>query len=481
MPDTWQLSPDRYFSPEPQQRALARELHAGVAGLPLICPHGHVNPSMFSEPEFRFGTPVDLLITPDHYVLRTLYAQGVPLEALGVPRRDGAPAENDHRRIWQTFAENFYLFRGTPSGVWLAHELIEIFGVREKLTGESAQRVYDHLVDRLSSAEYNPRRLYEQFNIEVLATTDEAADPLAHHRAIQDSGWRARIIPTFRPDAVINLEIAGWRENLRALEKACNLKIDSYRCFVTALKGRRAFFKRLGAKATDADVFIACTDELSPGEAEALFQTALAGHVSHEEAIRFTGHMLMEMARMSIEDGLVMQMHVGSWRNHNPVLYGQFGPHRGGDMPISAEFTKGLHSLLGKYGNDPRLALIVFTLDESTYTRELAPLAGHYPALKLGPPWWFQDSPNGMARYFDGVMETAGLYNTAGFNDDTRALPSIPARHDLWRRASANWLAGLVVRGIIDRQDAEAMAHEMAYGLAKRAYRLDESGSRAAQ
>jgi len=466
------MDPNRYFSPDPGQREIAAQLHARVAGLPLICPHGHVDPRLFADPDYSFGSPVDLLIAPDHYILRMLYSQGIALESLGILRRDGAPVESDHRKIWQTFADHFYLFRGAPTGVWIADELHHLFGVEEKLTSASAQRVYDCIAEKLASSEFRPRALYERFNIEVLCTTDAATDSLEHHRAIQDSGWKGRIIPCFRPDAVINPDTPGWRKNIEALGAASGVEVTSLRKFVQALENRRAFFKHMGATATDHATPTAYTFELSQAEAETIFQRALRGEAAAGDSARFTGHMLMEMARMSIEDGLVMQLHAGSLRNHNPLIFERFGSDMGADIPLASEFTRNLRPLLNKYGNDSRLTLILFTLDETTYSRELAPLAGHYPAVKLGPPWWFHDSPNGMARFFEQVLETAGLYNTVGFNDDTRAFCSIPARHDLWRRAAANWIAGLVVRGIVDRGNAEAMIHDLAYRLAKKAYKL---------
>ncbi len=281
------------------------------------------------------------------------------------------------------------------------------------------------------------------------------------------------MVPTFRPDAVVNLGTAGWREHLQALSDSVGYEISSYQLLVRALEERRAFFKEMGAHATDHAVLTAYTGELPPADAEAIFARALKAEATAEDARVFTGHMLMEMARMSIEDGLVMQVHVGSYRNHNAGIFEAFGADKGADIPIASEFTRNLHPLLTKYGNDPRLTLILFNLDEDTYARELAPLAGHYPTVKIGPPWWFHDSVNGMRRYFDRIMETAGIYNTAGFNDDTRAFPSIPARHDVWRRASANWVAGLIVRGLIDMQDGVEMIHALAYGLAKKAYGFD--------
>jgi len=470
----WHLSEDRFFDPDPAQRRVARELYVGVAGLPIISPHGHVDPRLLADENASFGTPADLFIIPDHYVFRMLYSQGVPMEALGVPRAPtgGGAVESDHRKIWQRFAEHYYLFRGTPSGAWLDHALTKVFGVRQKLNEANAQAVYDELMARLALPEYRPRALFKRFNIEVLATTDASSDLLAHHRALAESGWDGRVIPTFRPDAVVTLLTPGWSENLTALSQAIGSDITSYKTFVRALENRRAFFKRMGATATDHAAETAYTGRLDVAEAEAIFQGALQGRSTAEDAHRFTGHMLMEMARMSIDDGLVMQLHVGSVRGHNALVRTRFGNDKGCDIPTTGEFTHNLWPLLDAHGNDPRLTLIIFTLDEATYARELAPLAGHYPALRLGPPWWFYDSPNGMRRYFDQVIETAGLYNIAGFNDDTRAFCSIPARHDVWRRVSCDWLAGLVVRGQIDDTDAADMAFELAYGLAKRAYRL---------
>jgi glucuronate isomerase len=467
------LSPDRYFDPDPKQKEAARRLYERVASAPLVCPHGHVDPRMFADPDYDYGTPVDLLLISDHYVFRMLYSQGIPLEHLGIPARDGGAVEADHRRIWQIFADNFYLFRGTPTGMWLGHELHDIFGVEEKLTGETGQAIYDQIAAQLAKPEFRPRRLFERFNIEVLATTDAATDSLDHHRMIRESGWKGRVVPTFRPDGVLNVDRPDWRDNIAELSRASGIDVDSPRRLIEALEQRRAHFRGLGATATDHAALTPYTAELSDREAEAIFQRALKGEATEADAARFTGHMLMESARMSIEDGLVMQLHPGSYRNHNRAVFDRFGLDKGADIPIPTEFTRNLSPLLNKYGNDPRLTLILFTLDESTYSRELAPLAGHYPAVRLGPPWWFYDSLNGMRRYRDLVMETAGLYNTVGFNDDTRAFPSIPARHDLARRVDANWLAGLVVRGIIDMDDAGEMIEDAAYGLAKRAYKFD--------
>lgn len=466
-----QLSPDRYFDPDPTVRRIARELYETAATLPLVCPHGHVDPRLLADEDATLGTPADLFILPDHYVLRMLYSQGIAMEAMGIAPLDGG-AETDHRKIWQLFADHFYLFRGTPTGLWINEELQTIFGVTEPLNGKTAQSIYAQIADRLAAPEFRPRRLFEQFNVEVLCTTDAATDTLAYHQTIRASGWGGNILPTFRPDNLINLDSANWVQNIATLSQVSGIDIHNYATFVQALEQRRAFFKQMGAVATDHGAQTPYTGELAPQAAETIFQQALSGAGSADDAARFTGHMLIEMARMSIEDGLVMQLHPGSLRNHNALFITRFGRDRGDDIPVQTEYTRNLQPLLNKYGNDPRLTLILFTLDETTYSRELAPLAGHYPSLKLGPPWWFFDSYNGMQRFFEGVMETAGLYNTAGFNDDTRAFASIQARHDLWRRASANWLAGLVARHIVRVEDAGEMMLDLAYRLPKQAYRL---------
>jgi glucuronate isomerase len=466
------MADTRYFRPDAGQAAVAAQLYQQIKDLPLICPHGHVDPRLLSDPHYEFGTPVDLLIIPDHYIFRMLYSQGIALEALGIPRKDGSPVETDHRKIWQTVCDHWHLFRATPTGMWLRDELNDVFGINYKMNSANAQTIYDAIADKLAQSDFRPRELFERFNIEVLATTDAATDTLPHHQAIRASGWTGRVIPTFRPDAVVNMDTEGWQTNIQKLGEVAGIAVTDYRSFVAALEQRRVFFKTMGAAATDHAALTAYTECLSEQEADAIFQRGLRGAASVDDMRRFTGHMLIEMARMSSEDGLVMQLHIGSYRNHNPVVFQHFGRDMGADIPTTSEFTRNLKPLLDLFGSNPAVTLVLFNLDETTYSRELAPLAGHYPALRLGPPWWFFDSWNGMQRFFDNVIETAGLYNTAGFNDDTRAYPSIPARHDVWRRASADWLANLVVRNIIDEEDAAEMAADMAYRLAKKTYRL---------
>jgi len=400
-----------------------------------------------------FPEPASLIVQPDHYILRLLYANGVPLEAV---------LKAEPRRVWQLFAEHYYLFRGTPSGAWLDYELHEVFGIRDSLSGETAPRIYDEIVEKLTSPEFRPRALFERFNIEVLATTDAATDTLEHHRAIRESGWKGRVIPTFRPDALFKISSPEFDA----------LGARDYTSFMRTLTERRAYFKQMGATATDHGVLEPYTALLPEAEAERLFQRARQGQASAEDERRFTAHMLMEMAQLSLADGLVMQIHPGAFRDHNTQVFERFGPHMGGDIPVAAEFTRNLHPLLNAYGNDPRFTLVLFTLDESTYSRELAPLAGHYPAVRLGPPWWFHDSMEGMRRFRERTTETASVYKTAGFNDDTRAFCSIPARHDLARRMDANYLGGLVARHVIDESDARRMARALAYELVRKTYRL---------
>jgi glucuronate isomerase len=474
---TLALHEDRYFDADPAVRRAARAVYDDTRALPLVCPHGHVDPRLLAADE-PFPEPAALLLLPDHYILRMLYSRGVSLESLGVPRRDGAPVETDPRRIWQRFAEHYYLFTGTPTAAWLSYELHELFGVREKLTADSGQRIYDAIAERLRTPEFRPRALYERFGIEVLATTDRATDTLEHHRAIRDSGWRGRVIPTFRPDQLFAVASASWRDDVKALEQIVGSSIRSAAELTDALAQRRRDFQALGGTATDHGVEVPATARLAAADADALFARAMAGKATLADQHAFEAHMLMEMARLSLDDGLVMQLHAGSLRNHNSTLLEQFGPDRGGDIPVLTEYTRNLRPLLEAYGNDPRLTLILFTLDESAYSRELAPLAGHYPALRLGPPWWFHDSIEGMTRFRQQTTETAGFYNTVGFNDDTRAFCSIPARHDLARRLDANFLGGLVARHVIDLDDARRVGRALAYELARDAYHLGAADAR---
>lgn len=465
------LHPDRLFPAEPATRAVARRLHAEIAALPIVSPHGHTDPSWFALNE-AFPNPAALLITPDHYVFRMLYSQGVPMEALGVPRADGGAVETDPRAMWRVFAAHYHLFRGTPSRLWLDWVFSEVFGLTERLSEGTADRQYDVIHAALASEAFRPRALFERFGIEVIATTESATDELRHHQTIRESNWAGRVITAFRPDAVVDPEFEGFKDNLSRLGALTGEDAFSYDGYLAALVDRRAFFKRMGATSTDHGHPTAATANLSRSEAEGLFVKAVNGGVTPAEAELFRAHMLVEMARMSLDDGLVMQVHPGSFRNHNAQAFARFGRDKGADIPTRTDYVHTLKPLLDRFGGEPELTVIVFTLDETSYSRELAPLAGHYPALRLGPAWWFHDSPEGMRRFREQTTETAGFYNTVGFNDDTRAFLSIPARHDVARRMDCGFLAKLVVEHRLEEDEAVELAHELTYGLVKRAYKL---------
>ena len=468
------LHPDRLFDSDPAPRRIARDLYESVSGLPLVCPHGHVPPALLAENE-PFPEPTALILTPDHYVFRMLHSQGVSLEEMGIPTRDGTPVESDPRVIWRRFAEHYHLFLGTPTRAWLDHSFYHVFDLRVRLDAASAMHVYDQIAERLRDPGFRPRALFERFNIEVLTTTDAAADSLAHHEQIRSSGWDGRVVPCFRPDAVLRIAAASWRDELERLQATASEEITGYAAFIRVLEERRRFFRSMGATSTDHAVLEPYTERISDDEAEKLFTRALLGRATPEDQRRFEAHMLMEMARMSIEDGLVMQIHPGSLRDHNRHIHARFGTDMGADIPLQTEYTRNLRELLNAYGSDPRFGLVVFTLDETAYSRELAPLAGHYPAMRLGPAWWFFDSFDGMLRYRELTTETAGIYNTAGFNDDTRAFLSIPSRHDVARRADATFLARRVARHQIGEADARAMMRALTYDLVRETYRLDRS------
>ena len=463
----WTLNPDRGFAPDPGQRSLARALYGAVADLPLLSPHGHVAPGLLLD-DAPMADPATTFVVPDHYLLRMLFSQGVQLERLGVARSDGAPVETDPREIWREFAAHYHLFAGTPSGLWLKHELVDLFGLDERPSAATADRTFDHLSAKLAQPEFRPRALFRQFGIELLATTDAATDDLTEHVALQAAGMP--IVPTFRPDAVIDPTRGDFVEATELLAERSGVAITDYASYLEALRQRRAAFKAAGGTATDHAALTADVVELPA--AERVFARVQAGDASQAERQAFAAHMLLQMARMSADDGLVMQLHVGSLRDHHRLTFERFGRDKGADMPIATNWTRELRPLLEELGTHPRFRMVLYTLDETTYARELAPLAGFYPTLRLGAPWWFFDSVLGMERYLDAVSETAGIYNLAGFVDDTRAFPSIPARHDVWRRVTCNWLAGRVVRGLIDEDEAPGLARALAYDLTKETYRL---------
>ncbi|MEA3541007.1 MAG: glucuronate isomerase [Pseudomonadota bacterium] len=464
------LHPDRLFPSEPATRDIARRLYATVKDLPIVSPHGHTDPRWFAYDQ-PFANPAELLIVPDHYVFRMLYSQGVRLDELGVPTIDGSATADDPRAIWRRFAERYHLFRGTPSRMWLDWVFAEAFGIEVRLEAATADHYYDVIDAALKTDAFRPRALFERYNIEVIATTEGPLDPLDHHRAIRESGWSGKVVTAYRPDPVLDPDDPKFIDNV---QRFCAMAGEdaSYAGYLRAHEKRRADFRAAGATSTDHGHPSAFTANLSPDEAEALYARVTSGPVSAQEAELFRGHMLVQMARMSIEDGMVMQLHPGVHRNHNDAVRARFGKDKGADIPTAGEFVAALKPLLDLYGNDPRLTLILFTLDEDVYSRELAPLAGHYPVLRLGPPWWFHDSPEGMRRFRERATETAGFYNTVGFNDDTRAFLSIPARHDVARRMDCGWLAQLVAEHRLEEDEAFEVARALAYDLAKVAYKL---------
>ncbi len=466
------LDNDRLFPLEPKARDLARALYREVSRLPIISPHGHTDPRWYAENE-PFPDPAQLFVVPDHYVFRMLCSQGIPPEKLGVARIDGGTSETDSRAIWRLFSENFYLFRGTPSRGWLEHAFEHVFGLTKRLGPDTADEFYDHIDDCLKRPEFRPRALFERFNIEVIATTEDPLDDLKWHRKIRESGWTGRrVITAYRPDPVVDPDFEGFAENVEKLGAITGLDTTRYDQYLDAHRARRAYFREFGATSTDHGHATARTEDLPKAEAAALFEKALKGACSADEADAFRGHMLTEMARMSIEDGLVLQIHPGSFRNHSSAMMARHGRNVGFDIPVQTSYVEALRPLLNAVGMDPSLSIILFTLDETAYTRELAPLAGAYPSLKLGPAWWFHDSPEGMRRYREMTTETAGFYNTVGFNDDTRAFCSIPARHDVARRVDCAYLATLVTTGRLDEDEAPEVARDLTYNLVKRAYKL---------
>ena len=465
---------DELFPPDPKVREIARELYDGVARLPIISPHGHVDARLLADDE-PFADPARLLIVPDHYLTRMLVSQGVPPDRLGVRPLDGGPAETDGRAIWRLFAAHWHLFRGTPSRLWLELILRDVFGLGDvRLTPGTADAVYDAIAERLAEPRFRPRALFERFGIETLATTESPLDPLAHHDRLAADGWGGRVISTFRPDDVVDMDRPGWERSVRLLGRLTGEDVEDFDGYLAALRQRRAYFAERGATATDHGHPTAGTRELDRDRAARIFEREMCGDgfAGPDDAEAFRGHMLMEFAEMSLADGLVMQLHPGPFRDHDPWLRRRFGPDSGGDIPTPTDYVRSLKPLLDRFGHEPGFRLVVFTLDESAFTRELAPLAGVYPAMYLGAPWWFLDSPEGLRRFRETVTETAGFYNTAGFTDDTRAFCSIPVRHQVARRIDAAYLARLVAEERLPLDEAAQTAADLAYHLPKHVYNL---------
>ncbi len=465
------LHEDRLFPADKATRNVARALYETVRDLPIISPHGHTDPRWFAQNQ-NFTNATELFITPDHYVFRMLYSQGIPLTSLGIPRWDGGETATDPKKIWQLFADHYYLYAATPSRLWLDTVFRDVFGLQDMLCSDNAMAYYEHITAKLQDASFKPRALMDKFNIELIATTEGALDALPYHGELKGTGWDKRVITTFRPDDVVDASREDIVNNIARLGEITGEDTETWQGYLNAIRARRAFFREHGATATDHGHPTARTADLSLSECESLFAKVRSGESNAEEQELFRAQMLTELAGMSIEDGMVMQIHPGSFRNHNSTLFTQFGRDKGHDIPMQTDYVSSLRPLLSKYGNNPALNIILFTLDETTYSRELAPLAGHYPCLKLGPAWWFHDSPEGMLRFRHQVTETAGFFNTVGFNDDTRAFLSIPARHDVARRIDCRFLAQMVVEHRISETEAQSIAYKLTYELAKNAYKL---------
>jgi glucuronate isomerase len=458
---------DRLFPADTAVRKIAKALYEQVRNLPIVSPHGHTQAGWFAKNE-PFPDPAKLFVQPDHYVYRMLYSQGISLEDLEI----GVAEMKNPRKVWGLFASHYYLFRGTPSRMWLDFVFQEVFGMEQRFSAKTADLYYDTIAEKLKKPEFLPCALFERFNIEVLSTTDSPLDSLDDHKAVRESGWKARILPAFRPDQVVDPEFAGFSQSILKLGEQNGEDASTWSGYLNALRKARLRFKTLGCTSTDHGHLTAETADLPLAEATELFNKVFTGKADKRQQVLFQAQMLTEMAQMSLEDGLVMQIHPGSTRNHNRKVYEKYGRDVGCDIPRPTNYVDALRPLLNRFGNESKLTIILFTLDESTYSRELAPLAGHYPCLRLGPAWWFNDSPEGMMRFRQQVTETAGFYNTVGFNDDTRAFLSIPARHDVARRIDCAFLARLVAEHRLDEDEAYEVAYELTYGLVKKAYKL---------
>ncbi len=467
-----ELDPDRLFPADAVTRDVARHLYERVRGLTVVSPHGHVDPTLLLD-DRPFADPASLFVTPDHYVTRMLHAQGVPLSELGIPRGDGSGPAGDPRQTWRLLCKHWDAFRGTPSRFWIEGALAGVFDVPIRPSEADADLLYDRLVDRFALPENRPRALYQRFNLEVLATTDDPCSDLAAHRRLrEDDTWKGRVVPTFRPDRYLDPTLPDWRQRVEDLGRATGVDTAGYGGFIEALEARRAYFKQNGATATDHGPPDAAAAHLSASEAERIYRAALRGVATPAEQVEFRRNMLTEMARMSCDDGLVMQLHPGVLRDHHPPTWREYGTDRGADIPVAMEFTRALRPLLELHGTHPRFRMVVFTLDETTWSRELAPLAGFYPSVYLGAPWWFLDTPGALLRFREAVTDTAGFAKTSGFVDDTRAFCSIPVRHDAARRVDCAFLGRLVAEHRLDEDEAAEVAVDLAYRLPRSVFRL---------
>jgi glucuronate isomerase len=465
-----ELHPDRLLPSEPGLRAIARQLYETVAELPITSPHGHV-PAEWLAQDIPFTDPTSLLITPDHYVNRLMHAHGVELSALGVGRR--SLSEDESRAAFRTLCAHWDIYRGTPVRLWFDTQLAEIFGVTVRPSSETADQIYDQIATCLSSPEFTPRALYDRFNIEVLATTDDPCDDLAAHQYLtRDETWHGRVIPTFRPDKYLEAAQPTWNADVDRLAEASGIDTDDYAGLISALESRRQYFKNAGAVSSDHSHIDARAEPLDGPEAVRIYAAARAGTASEVETTALRRHLVLEMARMACDDGLVMTLHPGVRRNHHLPTFEQYGADVGTDIPIQMEFTDALRPMLNRYGTHPNFQLVIFTIDETVFSREIGPLAGFYPSVFAGVPWWFIDAPEAIRRYRAAITESAGFAKTSGFIDDTRAFCSIPARHDMSRRLDAGFVAQLVAEHRLTDSEAVQVMHDLVVTNPRRAFKL---------
>ncbi|UVJ40039.1 glucuronate isomerase [Arthrobacter sp. CJ23] len=456
--------PDRLLPADPGTRGIARSLLERIQDLPIISPHGHVDAAVI-EQNTPFPDPAALLVTPDHYVTRLIHASGVPLERL--------QPSTGPREVWRTFCQSWPLFDGTASGYWLRTQFDTVFGLQGELSADTADASFDAISAKLSEPGFRPRELFKDFNIEVLATTDDPLDNLASHRALADDpSFHGRVLPTFRPDAYINIAHPAWAANVEQLIAEASDGGTGYSGYISALEARRRYFVEHGAVSADHGVRTPATLKLDPFEAGALFEKARLGQATSQDRDVFEAHMMYQMARMSVEDGLVMTIHPGSFRNHHQPTFEAFGADTGHDIPVAVNYTEAIRPLLQDFGTAKDFHLVLFTLDETVFSRELAPLAGFYPSVYLGAPWWFLDAPDAMLRFRSAVTETAGFSRSSGFIDDTRAFCSIPARHDASRRIEASFLARLVAEHRISEERAHELIVDVVDASPRRVFKL---------
>ncbi|MEN8583504.1 glucuronate isomerase [Burkholderia sp. RS01] len=461
-------NPDRLLPADPGTRSIARDLLQRVQDLPILSPHGHVDAAVI-EHNTPFPDPAALLVSPDHYVTRLIHASGVPLDRLG----GSNDSEQDSRTVWREFCKAWPLFEGTASGYWLRTQFDSVFGLQQEISTETADASYDAISAKLLEPGFRPRQLFKDFNIEVLATTDDPLDTLTSHKAIaEDPTFHGRVLPTFRPDAYLNIAHPSWSANVDRLIAAAGDGASGYAGYITALENRRRYFVERGAVSADHGVRTPATLKLDAGDAAKLFDRARSGQATAQDREDFEAHMMYQMARMSVEDGLVMTIHPGSYRNHHAPTFNAYGADTGHDIPFAVNYTEAIRPLLQDFGTAKDFHLVLFTLDETVFSRELAPLAGFYPSVYLGAPWWFLDAPDAMLRFRSAVTETAGFSRSSGFIDDTRAFCSIPARHDASRRIEASFLARLVAEHRVSEDRAHELIVDLVDGSPRRVFKL---------